>query len=704
MCNINALNGSVSRSFTNFSSFELLNFTKTHTMFNADLSISSSLFHVDKKEIKLIYFADPVCSDCWTLEPYLQRLLNEYQSLIEIDYKMGGFLDSWETYKSEEPDSFDKTAYVRKVWRMQSEKFGIAMEESIWEKCPVASSTPASIAFYSAKRQGTVAAVKFLQCLREMLFMQGKDISQEHTILTAATQAHLDISLFFQEIHNGNAKSDFEKDQLEKQQWGVESFPTFVFVNSKGNFEISTGFDEHTDLSQVYQNWEAMLNHLTDNHSHKRVQSQSVLDLLKKHNRLSLSELVIISGLPETVVQRDLFSLYFDGLIIKEYHSQCVYWRRNETSLHLKKKNFKFTSSAVLGGGICGYYLLNCLEICGHDTRVFERQEKDAFKGLGFIILKNGIEAMDLIGKKNELFKQGNAINRFRAITPTGNVIYSSILEDCVAIGREEFYNVLKLNIRQDEVHFEKEVKSVELNEQKTIERVLLHSGETVQASVYFGSDGIRSKLRTQLFPNAQLQPLSEREIVGMVTLSGFDLKTDEFLKVIDAENGKYLGLLPLGNDRYIWFLQLNQETHPVLAGDPETLREYVTQSVAHFPEVFRQLIAETDFSGTFLWSANRMDILPAFHFDNLVLAGDAAHPFLALTSQGANSAIEDAAVLVALLSHQQSQESVQDVFRAYYEMRKPVVQHHINEGDALVSDFLNLSKSQTFKLPLSIH
>ena len=97
------------------------------------------------------------------------------------------------------------------------------------------------------------------------------------------------------------------------------------------------------------------------------------------------------------------------------------------------------------------------------------------------------------------------------------------------------------------------------------------------------------------------------------------------------------------------------------------------------------------------------MDLLPAFSYKNLVFLGDAAHPLLAFTSQGANSALEDAAYLLTLLSHQDWEETTEEVFEHYYEIRKDAVQNHIDEGDALLEDFLKLPYTKTFRLPLSI-
>jgi 2-polyprenyl-6-methoxyphenol hydroxylase-like FAD-dependent oxidoreductase len=143
---------------------------------------------------------------------------------------------------------------------------------------------------------------------------------------------------------------------------------------------------------------------------------------------------------------------------------------------------------------------------------------------------------------------------------------------------------------------------------------------------------------------------------------------------------------------------------HQISENKPEIIQQFMTDRVINYPKEFQSAIKNTNFNKAFLWVSKRMDLLPKFHKNNMVLVGDAAHPLLAFTSQGANSAIEDALCLASLLSKQKPEETFENVFEDYYAKRKVFIQKYINEGDELIRDFLAMKTSNEYKIPLAIH
>jgi len=655
---------------------------------------------LNKKRVNLIYFSDPVCSTCWIADSYVKKLLSEYSAIIDLEIRMGGMLESWADFAG---NSSEKSAAgLQKLWNTESSRYGIQLDGSIWTKKPIASSTPASLAYYAAEIQSPEKAMKFIRVIREMLFLQNKDISENRHLVTAAHQVGLDVPTFLADIGSSDVYQKFIEAKHDKNQFNITQYPSLVFINEEGEIAKSIDLSESVSLMDLYADWERILNELTNGNPRKQVKTRLVSEVLNDYERLSLSEIILLSGFREKLVRQELRSLLREGILIRELHESIEYYRNNTTPFKLKKDGFLFNNAAVLGTGVCGTYVKTILEMSGVITQSIDRQKKDSFRGLGFILLKNGINALDAIGLKSELFKTGNSINLFRAVSPANRVLAEHELTDCVAISREDYFDLFSSRMTEDYTQYG--VEALEIGtDTKYVNRIHLSNSQSINSEVYFASDGVRSKLRTQVFPENELVVLPEREIVGTAYLPHLDVPQDVFLKVVDTANGKFMGMLPLGDGNYIWYLQINQDLDPIQSSDADTMKEYVTQSILNYPSVFKELVHATDFERAFLWTAQRMDLLPAFSHKNLVFLGDAAHPLLAFTSQGANSALEDAAYLLTLLSHQDWEETTEDVFEHYYEIRKDAVQNHIQEGDALLEDFMNLHKTKTFRLPLSI-
>ena len=653
---------------------------------------------LNKRRVHLIYFSDPVCSTCWIADSYVKKLLSEYSAIIDLEIRMGGLLDSWDVFAGQSPEK--SAADLQKLWNTESSRYGIQLDGSIWAKKPIASSIPASLAFYAAEIQSPEKAIKFIRVVREMLFLQNKDISENRHLVTAAYQVGLDVPTFLADMGSSNVYQKYIEAKHDKNQFNITHYPSLVFINEEGENAKSIDLSDSVSLNDMYADWERILNELTNGNPRKQVKTRLVSEVLSDYERLSLSEIILLSGFREKLVRQELRSLLREGILIRELHGSVEYYRNNSTPFKLKKDGFLFNNAAVLGTGVCGTYVKTILEMSGVITQSIDRQKKDSFRGLGFILLKNGINALDAIGLKSELYKTGNAINLFRAVSPANRLLAEHELTDCVAISREDYFDLFSSRIIEDYTQYGLEALEIG-TDTKYVNRIHLSNNQSINSEVYFASDGVRSKLRTQVFPENELVVLPEREIVGTAYLPHLDVPQDVFLKVVDTANGKFMGMLPLGDGNYIWYLQINQDLDPIHSSD--AMKEYVTQSILDYPSVFKELIHATDFEHAFLWTAQRMDLLPAFSYKNLVFLGDAAHPLLAFTSQGANSALEDAAYLLTLLSHQDWEETTEEVFEHYYEIRKDAVQNHIDEGDALLEDFLKLPNTKTFRLPLSI-
>ena len=658
---------------------------------------------VISQKIKLIYFTDPVCSTCWLIEPYLHRLIQDYKDQLILEIKMGGLLPSWDEFQSPD-ENVSKEDFLASLINYQAREFGADMDGDIWIENPVKSSFPASIAYHAAKIQDPDKAIKFLRSIREMLFIEKKDISAEHNIISAVIRSGLNIEQFLADIKNGEAEKAFQADLLEREQWNVKRFPTLIFMNEAGEFIVDKEALATINEPEILDNWYDIISKLTTVELEQKIQASDPITMMNGFDVLSTREMHIMTGtpIPELKVRLDIY--WKNGKLAKEEKDYLDNWRIIESKYKIQSNNFQFKTASIIGGGISGYVMALCLKRNGVISNIYERKIDHTQAGLGFLLLKNGIDALNVLGLKSKVLKKGNPINFFKAISPDEKEIFTKPLEDCIAISRKNLMDLLSNEFDENHVKYNMSFEKINYTNKGNIDSIQFENGKQVKSDVYFGSDGIRSSIRNQIFPNTELASVGEEEIVGIVHLPELKNNKDLFLKVIDSEQGCSMGLIPLLDNHYIWFFQFNSTLHQLSENRPENIQKFMTDRVVNYPKEFQKAIKKTDFNNVFLWVSKRLDLLPKFHNNNMVLIGDAAHPLLAFTSQGANSAIEDAVCLASLLSKQKPEVTFENVFEDYYAKRKDFIQKYIHEGDELIMDFLEMKTSNEYKIPLAIH
>jgi salicylate hydroxylase len=662
-----------------------------------------SSIRVQSRHIHMLYFSDPLCSACRVADPYLAALLTQYQGLVKLDIKLGGMVKAWDELPPMRPDCGNGES-VACIWDEMSSAHGVHMDSAIWRRRPVQSSHPASIAYHAAILQDPKNGMRFLQTIRDLLFLEGKDISEERFLVTAAIRSGLEVPRFLKALQDGTASEAFARDLQEAKAWSVRRFPTFVFINDQGESIVDASFLHGTSADQVLEHWAGIIRQLTKLDAPDVRPSNDVFALLEENPGLSSSEIAVRCGLPLARAESRLTKLWAQGRVIREQHQNAVHWRCNSTPYRIRRDRTPIRTAAVIGGGIAGYAAARSLSQQGVEVRVFDRQPRFASNGFGFLLLKNGIDALDALGLRSALLRLANPINRFRAVLPSGATVYECQLEDCLSMRREDLVRVLRDSSGAAEIRHEAAFEDFMHGPEASIIGARFTDGSRVEADLLVASDGIRSAVRQALFPQHRLMPVGEREVVGMAYLPDAEIPQDQFVKVIDAAGGRSMGMIPLGDGHYIWFLQFNHTTDPLNDASAESLRAFVTDSVRHYPTLFQRVVAANDFGSSFLWISERMDLLPAFSFGPVALLGDAAHPLLAFTSQGANSALEDAACLSSLVSRRTDERPIPEVLQRYYVEREPLIRRYITDGDQLVEQFMNLKRDKNFQLPLSLH
>lgn len=267
------------------------------------------------KPVKVIYFTDPICSSCWGIEPQLRKLKLEYGSNLEFEYRMGGLLPDW-NYNN---GGISGPSDVAKHWDEASAHYDMPIDGDVWLEDPLNSSFPPSIAFKAAQMQDKEKAVLYLRTLREMLFLEKKNIAKWENMESAAQKVGLDI-VQLKTDYEGKAKILFEEDLKLAKELGVRGFPTIFFVDNAGNKEIVYG-------SRPYAFYEMAVLKL-NNLAIKSEYSNDWKTLFSKYSSLTAREFSELSGTPRTESEKLLNELSDKEVLKKLNTKNGAIWRK----------------------------------------------------------------------------------------------------------------------------------------------------------------------------------------------------------------------------------------------------------------------------------------------------------------------------------------------------------------------------------------
>ncbi len=283
---------------------------------DAGKSVASSA----TKSVKIIYFTDPICSSCWGIEPQLRKLKLEYGEEIEIEYRMGGLLPDW-NYNS---GGIGKPSDVASHWDEVSVHYDMPIDGDLWLEDPLDSSYPPSIAFKAAQMQNEEKANLFMRKMREMVFLEKKNIAKWEHLQTAAEAVGLNVDQLKSDFES-NAKQKFEEDLQLARELGVRGFPTLFFMDEAGNSKTVYG-------TRPYAFYEIAILTLHPD-ARKSEYRKDPESLFAFYPSLTAKEYSELSGMPRSESETLLDKLSAEGKLDKITTKNGSMWKINNKKL-----------------------------------------------------------------------------------------------------------------------------------------------------------------------------------------------------------------------------------------------------------------------------------------------------------------------------------------------------------------------------------
>lgn len=278
-------------------------------------STSKSCHSPERKPIEIYIFIDPLCPECWALEPIMKKLMIEYGRYFSIRHVLSGRLASLNISKKRNYES------IADFWEKTATKSGMSCDGSLWFENPVSSPFIASIAIKAAELQGRRIGIKFLRKIQEVLFLDKQNISDFEVLKNVGESVGLDVEEFITDIHSEPAAKAFQCDLKITAEMEVDQIPTLVFFNENAEDEgiKITGFYPYEVYVQII---EEILQEKPIKASPPPLES-----FLKYFKLVATKEIAVVYDMTNSQVEREMKKLLLKQKVEQIPVKYGVFWK-----------------------------------------------------------------------------------------------------------------------------------------------------------------------------------------------------------------------------------------------------------------------------------------------------------------------------------------------------------------------------------------
>jgi len=346
----------------------------------------------------------------------------------------------------------------------------------------------------------------------------------------------------------------------------------------------------------------------------------------------------------------------------------------------------KLNSILVIGGGIGGLTAAIALRRKGFPVEIIEKDPSWTVYGVGIIQQFNVVRAMGSIGLLDAYMAEAYGFDITEMFTPTGQKIAEfptprlagAEFPSNAGIRRPDLQRILVAKAKELGVAVRLGISAEALADDGTGVDVTFSDSSTGRYDMVLGADGVYSRTRTQIFPDAP-QPRYTGQWVWR-----YNFAQPDDLTCIRIYTGPHsAGVVPLGKGLIYMFLLSREAPDFRLPkqGAAAIMRDRTKGAAPQIVELAKEI---TDDEGVVGRPLETVFLDGDWHKGRVVLLGDAVHACTPHLAQGAGLAIEDGVVLAEEL---EKAGDLETAFRAYrdrrFERAKFVVVNSVRLGDS---------------------
>jgi 2-polyprenyl-6-methoxyphenol hydroxylase-like FAD-dependent oxidoreductase len=321
----------------------------------------------------------------------------------------------------------------------------------------------------------------------------------------------------------------------------------------------------------------------------------------------------------------------------------------------------------VVGAGIGGLAVGVALRRAGWRVRVFERSAAPRELGFALNLAPNAIAALRALGVAAEVEADGHRTGLVEIRTADDRVLKR--IDVAAAVGAVPSIVALRQTVHGALLRATPpgDLTAGAAGEDLTVDgdraTLVLAGGGREAADLLVGADGIGSTIRRRLHPEEPPpRPSGLAAIRGVVR--GTADRLGDLSGVLHLGPGLEAAATRASADAVYWFVSVPLSRVPAAAADPALARARFLEPL---PASFRAIVDPTAPGDVRVDRLADRDPLAAGGRGPVTLVGDAAHPMLPQTGQGAAQALEDAVALGEALA---AGGSITAALRRYEAMR----------------------------------
>jgi len=292
----------------------------------------------------------------------------------------------------------------------------------------------------------------------------------------------------------------------------------------------------------------------------------------------------------------------------------------------------------IVGGGIGGLSCAHFLRRTGLRVCILERSPGLNEVGAGLQLAPNALAAMQELKLLEDLLTLGWKLERVELRSTRSGLlsVMQSGSDTILAIHRAQLQKLLARDLGADILRYGIQINSIQESGDRV--HVTLANGEVLNTHLLIGADGLRSQVRSALFPAVTFRYSGTSSYRGIARVEGL-LKDPHGGAEIWGPGCRF-GYSPINSQDIYWYLTFDATAQEQRT--PAACKTHALEIMAHFPEQ-KPMVERTDLA--LIIHTDISDIKPTAHWvrGRVALMGDAAHATTPNLGQGAAQAIEDA-------------------------------------------------------------